>query len=332
MIAELQACVDSGCSRAVEASMMLALLKKFFIDEEEEGDKIILRLQSLYPNSLVICYLSGFIARLNGELDKAVQLFEKVSVISKEVMNSTQLHTTAQYHMGYCKFVQNDWEAASKCFELFITQDVNSTGKRFRPYTSYQLGFCYWKLGRKEEIEPLYIKAKDWVRAEQSYDKFAARKMDQFLKDKRFSPVDEVVIPTAALLEARLWKQALHLVETLIPLLKDPAVKTNRDYFALYYFYKAEALKGVKHYDRAKQMYERVIAEETHLKTETFLVPYSWTGLGEIALEEKEWALSEQHFNKAKTYTNYDWAQLLSFRIYGKVQLLELRRKKSTNT
>jgi len=183
-------------------------------------------------------------------------------------------------------------------------------------------------MGRKSEIEALYNKAKEWVRPEQSYDKFAQRKMDQFLLEKQFAVFDEVVIATGALNEGRLFKQSLHLVETLIPLLKDPAVKSNRDYFALYYYLKAEALRGLKHYDRAKQMYERVVAEEGHLKSETYVIPYSWTGLAEIAIEEKEWLLSEQHFNKAKTYSNYDWAQLLSFRIYGKLQLLERRRNK----
>jgi len=327
-LTELQACMDSGCSRSIEASILLALLKKYFTDEEEEGNRIVHRLEFLYPNSLVIRYLSGFTARLNGDLDQSIQNFQMVSQIALDKMKSTQLYTTSQYHMGYCSFMQNNWEQASKHFEIFLTQDVSSTGKRFRPYTSYQLGFCYWKLGRKDEIVPLYTKAKDWIRPEQSYDKFAQRKFDKFIQEKQYSPFDEVIIATGAMNEGRLYKQALILVETVIPLLKEPSMKSNRDNFGLYYFLKAEALKGLKHYDRAKQLYERVIAEEGHLTIETFLVPYSWTGLGEIALEEKDWSLSQQHFNKAKTYSNYDWAQLLSFRIYSKMQLLECRKSR----
>jgi len=275
--------------------------------------------------------LSGFTSRLNGELEQSILHFQKVSVIARDLMNSTQLYTTSQYHLGYCKFMQNYWEEASKHFEIFLNQDVNSTGKRFRPYTSYQLGFCYWKMGRMDEIEPLYQKAKEWIRPEQSYDKFAQRKMDQFLIDKQFSIFDEVVIATGALNEGRSFNIALKLVENLIPILKNPDVKSNRDYFALYYFLKAEALKGIKHFDRAKEMYERVVADDGNIKIETYVIPYSWCGLAEIALEEKEWTLSEQHFNKAKTYVNYDWAQLLSFRIYGKMQQLEYRRKSILN-
>lgn len=79
-------------------------------------------------------------------------------------------------------------------------------------------------------------------------------------------------------------------------------------------------------FDRAKQMFERVTAEDGKIVRETYLVPYSWVSLGEIALAEKEWAVAEQHFTKAKTFTEYDWAQLLSFRIFGNLQKLERRK------
>jgi len=91
-------------------------------------------------------------------------------------------------------------------------------------------------------------------------------------------------------------------------------------------FLKGEALKGLKMFDRAKQMFERVIAEDGHILRETYVVPYSWIILGEIAMEEKDWKTAEQNFTKAKSYTNYDWAQLMSFRIYGNLQKLEKRR------
>jgi tetratricopeptide (TPR) repeat protein len=329
---ELQACIDSGCSRAVEASIILAVLKKYFTDEEEGGNQIIIRLQNLYPKSIIICYLSGFTARIGGDLDQSITYFEKVSSMARDKMKSSQLFTTSLYHLGYCNFVKNNWEQAAKHYEIFLKEDVNSTGKRFRPYTAYQLGFCYWKLGRKVEITPLYTKAKEWVRTEQSYDKFALRKMEYFLTENQYSTFDEVVIATGALNEGRLFKDALKLVETLIPLLKEPINKTNRDYFALYYFQKAESLKGLKKYDRSKQMYERAIAEDGNLKTESYVVPYSWVGLAEIAIEEKKWDLSDQYFAKSKTYHNYDWAQLLSYRIYGSMQKLARRRKVEETT
>jgi len=276
-------------------------------------------------------YLSGFVARLNGDLAQSVQSFEMVSVIATERLKSTQLYSTSQYHLGYLYFMQNNWELAAKHYEIFLNRDVNSTGKRFRPYTAYQLGFCYWKIGRKDEIDPLYHKAKDWIRPEQSYDRFAQRRMNLFFQQKQYSLFEEVVIATGALNEGRLFKQALNLIETLIPVLKEPSMKSKRDHFGLYYFLKAEALKGLKHFDRAKQIYERVIADEANITTETYLIPYSWTSLAEIALEDKAWAVSETHFNKAKTYSNYDWAQLLSFRIYSKMQLLELRKSQHNN-
>lgn len=113
---------------------------------------------------------------------------------------------------------------------------------------------------------------------------------------------------------------------TFIPLLKEPKYLANRDFFGLYYFLKGEALKGLKKFDRAKQMFERVTAEDGHIVRETYLVPYSWVCLGEIALAEQDWTTAEQHFTKAKTYSDYDWAQLLSFRIYGDFQKLERRK------
>jgi len=103
-----------------------------------------------------------------------------------------------------------------------------------------------------------------------------------------------------------------------------------RDYFACFYFLKGEALRGLKSYDRAKQMFERAIGEEGRLQSETYLVPYSYVSMAEVAMEEENFDLAISYLDKSKTTVyggNYDWAQLLGFRVFGIKQKIELRKK-----
>lgn len=65
---------------------------------------------------------------------------------------------------------------------------------------AYALGISYWMLDEEEStvsytdtISKLYQDAKGWVRPEESYDAFALRKMNQFLKAGSWNPLECLV-------------------------------------------------------------------------------------------------------------------------------------------
>uniref|UniRef100_A0A6B2L1T5 Tetratricopeptide repeat protein 39B n=1 Tax=Arcella intermedia TaxID=1963864 RepID=A0A6B2L1T5_9EUKA len=324
-LVEIESCVASGCTKSIEASMILAILKKYFTDEQKEGDAILEKLQHNYSDSHMINYLCGFICRTTGEIERSIAHFQKCSYLTKEKLKSIQLFTTTQYHLGYCTFLQNDWEEASKYFKNFLDQDATSTGKRFRPYASYLLGFCYWKLNTKDIIPALYKEALTWVREEQSYDIYAKRKIQQFLEQNKFSEFDELAIPIMALLEGKQYETANKHLKELLPIVMNN--KTNGDLLGTYFFMKAGISNGLKICEKAKKLFMKVIKLEKEIFQETYLVPYSWLYLGEIEMEQENWENAKNYFSKAKGYTNYDWAQLISFRLFSNSQKLETRMK-----
>jgi len=229
-----------------------------------------------------------------------------------------------------------------------------------------------------------------WIRPDQTYDNYAKRKILKVLSEEgsgagTFTPFDDISFCASALVEGKQFKRALKKTEEMIQLLQDPpstsssspstgvasggptkrgpsnqtGSSTSRDNFAMFYYLKGASLKGLKTFDRAKQMFERAISEEGRIQHETFVVPYSLIALAEIALEEatpqgdtkpegpdaqpvgtntssasatnlSQIELAQQYLDKAKStsYGNtYDWSQLLGFRTYFIKQKMELKKK-----
>lgn len=69
---------------------------------------------------------------------------------------------------------------------------------------AFQLGFCYWKLGQKDKIRPLYARLPEWFRPHESYDVFAKRKVDTFLAKDEFTLLDELTIQIGTIFSSRL--------------------------------------------------------------------------------------------------------------------------------
>ena len=59
------------------------------------------------------------------------------------------------------------------------------------------------------------------------------------------------------------------------------------------------------------------------IKVEKFVVPHCLTCLGEIAMHKGKKEQALRYFSKAKTYSNYDYSQLLGWRIQRNVEVLK---------
>lgn len=96
-------------------------------------------------DSIIVCYFSGFIARLTGDLTKAIEHFSRlekhsalqvsrISGFSLTIKGSIQISTTAMYNMGYCSFLNSDWKLVVVYYEKFLNIPLEISKKRFRPY------------------------------------------------------------------------------------------------------------------------------------------------------------------------------------------------------
>jgi tetratricopeptide (TPR) repeat protein len=324
-LVELRAAQQKKNPKIIETTIVLAALKRFFTDEEAESEELLNRLYSMAPNSALINYLRGFVFRYSGKLDDAVQQFEHV-LLHASSEEFAMLQNTGRYHLGYTYYLKQDFEKAIEHLSKFLDYDVKLTGKRFRPYCAFMLGFSYWKTNRRELVAPLYQRIPEWVRENQSYDKFALRKSQRFLESQKFSDFDELYLSAYALLEGKQYQVALTTIEKAIPLLK--ANLNNREWYAQFYFLKGCCLRGLKKYDRALQMFQHAIAQDEVIQEEKYVIPTSYVEMGEMALDQNDLKRASELLNKAREYKNYDWDTILNWRILGDLQKLNRRLQK----
>jgi len=292
----------------------------FFFEKEDEAVKSLAEIREKFSESAIVWYFTGFIARNRGDIHEAISSFHKAKEFGKDIES---LLLTAHYHLGYTYFLTNEYKNSSENLIVFIERAVP---KRFKPYSAYQLGFCYWMLGEKEKIPDIYHRVDEWTREHQSYDEFAKKKITYFLENNCFSKFDEIFIPASALLEGRLYKQALRKVEELIPLLKEE--KNNRDYYALYYFLKGSIMKGLKKNDRAHDMLLKAVEQEAVVSPNAlYAIPYSYVEFAEMELEKNQLDEATAYLNKAKSFKKYDWERLVNVRISSLLQKIDKRKK-----
>eukprot|EP01129_Flabellula_baltica_P005426 TRINITY_DN1973_c0_g1_i1.p1 TRINITY_DN1973_c0_g1~~TRINITY_DN1973_c0_g1_i1.p1 ORF type:complete len:580 (+),score=123.72 TRINITY_DN1973_c0_g1_i1:44-1741(+) len=319
---ELQFAVDVESTVSIEAKMVLIGLKKFFFEQEEEALSMLSDLMSQYPESAVMWYMHGFFNRGMGNINQAIKSFHRCHEYGGDIGH---LRLTANYHLGYTYFLKNDWEKCAENFKAFLDgAEVN----RFKPYSAYVLGFCYWQLGQRELIDEYYSRINEWVRPNQSYDEFAERKVQDYYDNNGYTPFDEIYISASALHEGKFEKKALRKIEELIPLLKaDP---DNRDNYTLYYHLKGSILRGLGKSDRAVDMFKRAAQAKDQISNRyLYSVAYSLCELAEIELESNNLDQADRYLKEAKSLKNYDWERLVSYKISTNQQRVT-RRKKET--
>jgi len=336
-IEELNRCISSGCVWAPIAMMFLVVMKHFFLDEKEDAVKLLDKIKESYPKAATTCYFSGFMGKMNGELVNAIGYFREVE---KMVPNNEKMILSMNYQIGYTFFLLNDWENVIVHFEKFLQGPVKEDiDKALRPYASYILGFSYWitspndpenKKITIEKIVKLYISAKEWVRPDESFDKYAKRKMSEFIQKKCFDEFDELFVPAEASREGKQFQKCLEILEKMSLLLEKPENSTKREYFGIYNYLKGSCLKGVKNYEEGAQTLRKAIAENGKITKETWIVPLSWLVLAEMTMEQKQWTEASSYFDKLKDFKDYDWDKIAAVRIYGSKQTLEkyLKQKK----
>jgi len=160
---------------------------------------------------------------------------------------------------------------------------------------------------------------------------FRKKKIAKFLENNNsFSNFDEILIPAMALFEGKLFKKALKKIEKLIPILKEE--KSNRDYYALYYYLKGAILRGLQKNDRARDMLQKCVDQEGVCTQEgSYAIPYSYCELAELEIDENNLENGEALLKKAKSFKKYDWERLVTIRISSLTQKIDKRKKDLKN-
>jgi len=95
--------ISSGCVWSPLATLIRIALKHFFfLDEKEIAKKELEQLQQSFPKSVIICYFSAFMSRMNGEPLKSIDYYTEILTLvpENEKLTSVLLKKIMIKHFG----------------------------------------------------------------------------------------------------------------------------------------------------------------------------------------------------------------------------------------
>jgi hypothetical protein len=188
----------------------------------------------------------------------------------------------------------------------------NTTADRFRAFGGWKLGFSYWMTGQKELIEPLYRDVIDkWSKEVESYDRFSARKCNEYLERKGFTAVEELMLPSIWLTELKQWDAALSKANRALKLVVQHPQEAGPVTLDLQKLSPA-ALEDVAVLEYVLGVSEigmgNVDVGLVHLRTavtidpprETWITPYANVAIAQAELRRDALAVSEKYLTAAE--------------------------------
>lgn len=303
-LAELHEAVDAKGAGSYLAVFHLVWIYSFFNEDLAAGEKWLTYACSLYPNSGYFDFLGGYMYRKMGDLEKSTQIFTKGKVAAIEV---PQFQAYCDYELGYDAYLNLDWNKAISYLKPFLS---TSSPESFRCYGFYQLAMCLEHTGRTSEALDEMKKVLPLVRKNYDYDEFSERKAKRYIANKGVSPFERKYHLALIHEEVRRWSSCYTTAFELTALAKDEEEKARARYVL------GHAALNLEQYAEAKEVLLEVLKSEKILQKDNLtIIPHALTDLAEVSLFEKQWETAEKHLKLAKTYTAYDFSQLLGWRI-----------------
>jgi hypothetical protein len=102
------------------------------------------------------------------------------------------------------------WEGwlCSLIWQTSNSKNTETAANQFQPYSAYWSGYCYWKSGKKDKIQPLFQQVHKWVKPNAPADVYAERKCKEVLAEGgTFNAFEEMFVPILATHEAKTYDQ-----------------------------------------------------------------------------------------------------------------------------
>lgn len=304
-----------GCKR-IEATLGLFGLRRYFTDEEEGADFLLEEMLSDYPDSPMVLYLCAMMFRFKSETDRSLRLLQH----AVEVVPHDQIRFTLNYHLATTYVMTAQYEEALKHHKIFRD---GTTGEQFKVWSSFQSALAHWILTKDRALaSPLFQYVLDKGKSDVPLDKIAMRKAKEYFKQgESISEFNTNLTRIQHIHEGQLWDSVLVEVKAIKKIAITPEEK------AVIHYYRGSAHTGKKNYEKAAKYYKRVLTSASSVKHDnySYIVPYTWTELGETELALGNLAKAKEYLKKAKKFEDYDWANLLSVRISSSMDKLARR-------
>ncbi|GAQ83686.1 hypothetical protein KFL_001570250 [Klebsormidium nitens] len=208
---QLRECICAGGNRVYAAYLLLIWQDTFFFKARERAERLFEeateRFESKGTHSALFQYLGGYLARVRGGLDLAIERFERAHAASSEVR---PFQLMCLYEIGWCHFLVGDYSRAVERFVPFLAEFRSPS---YHAFCAYQLGCALDLLGRRKEATAAMTSVAGYVRKHFTFDQYAARRARLYIKRGGMSEFDRAILPVHSSIEIKDFRGALKLLQ-----------------------------------------------------------------------------------------------------------------------
>jgi tetratricopeptide (TPR) repeat protein len=273
-----------------------------------------------------------YLYRKWGKLDLALQLLEEARADAKQ---APQFLISLEYERALMHFLSAEWPQVNafpissspltllskQVIELLVPFQSKNTIVGYKTYSCYMLGLANEMLFQHERAVENFKRVTELARKGYDYDEFADRRARKYLAGKGMRLFERKFFTAMLHSEASRHADALDSLDGASSVAETP--EDNACIACLRGF----SLLKTNDIPAARKCYEEALAAEKQIKAETWVIPHSLLGMGDVHAALKQWDEAEKYYKKAKGFSGYDFSQLSQWRAMRSLDKVAEARK-----
>jgi len=254
--------------------------------------------------------------RKSGDIEQSIQLFTNSANM---ITQFRHIQLACLFETGWCYLLKLNWEISIDIFESFLDEWKSPSYKAF---CAYLLGYAYHMANKKEKALEALEKVKGWTRKHFSFDEYAQFRADEYILNEGLSTIKE------ELFVMELLTFGLKHREDTLSYIENSTVFKNEDeleYKAIAIYYKGKALRSLDKFQEAKESFDSVLDMQSHFTVNIQILPLTIVELGEIAIEENDFARARELFDETKNYSNYIMEKIVVRRVEKSLDYMKIK-------
>ena len=328
-IKDLQSAAGRKGIHFVTTSIVLIAYHNFFMQTDEPANAILENLfANGYSDSPAVRMMAGTVARRQGKIQRAIECYHKGI---EGVKNQQQVVLILEMELGNTYFMEGNWAKAAEYFERFIT---HTTNRQYKCFVIWKLGFCLWMMNvdnRVERVSKLNNLVIETADDRFAYERYSARTAKRFISQKRYTSFEELWYHAWSFNQARRFEDSNEILQKAVDIVKTESSKgpdadlpqSMVECVSLCLYLKMSNFNGMEKMEDATEALQKLLKIQNEVVDELWVMPHAYVEMGELCLKlaskgvdaENLYKKAQVCFERATSFTNYDFDRPLSFRI-----------------
>eukprot|EP00009_Paramoeba_aestuarina_P014122 CAMPEP_0201523916 /NCGR_PEP_ID=MMETSP0161_2-20130828/20995_1 /ASSEMBLY_ACC=CAM_ASM_000251 /TAXON_ID=180227 /ORGANISM="Neoparamoeba aestuarina, Strain SoJaBio B1-5/56/2" /LENGTH=561 /DNA_ID=CAMNT_0047923149 /DNA_START=89 /DNA_END=1774 /DNA_ORIENTATION=- len=309
----------------VTSSLLMVGYHNFFMQEDEPANKYIDHLLSKgYETAPAVRLMVGTVYRRQGRISDAINSYQ---MGMKGVRDQEQVTLILDCELGNTYFLDGNWEQAAALFDRFVT---NTTNRQYKCFSMWKLGFCWWMMkvpNRDQKVKEINEKVIKIADDRFAYEKYSGRIAKRFLDRGKYTEFDELWLHAWSYNQASRFEDSTAILQKAVDVVK--AQDESRlplamvECVGLCLYLKMSNFNGMDQLSDASESLQKLLKIQNEIVDELWVVPHAYVEMGELYLKRalKGVEVANMYkkaricFDRASSFSNFDFERPLSFRI-----------------